>query len=80
MSGNTQGAIDALKEAIKFDRRTENSWALAANWRAMGDVYRKAGNNQAAKEAYERAKVIYAAMERNSDAAEMDKRIELLEK
>jgi len=79
MSGNTQGAIDALKEAIKFDRRVENSWALAANWRAVGDVYRKAGNNQAAKEAYERAKVIYAAMERNGDAAEMDKRIELLE-
>jgi len=80
MSGNTQGALDALTEAIKLDRRTENSWALAANWRAMGDVYRKIGNNQAAKEAYLRAKAIYTAMERHGDAAEMDKRVELLEK
>jgi len=80
VAGNTQGALDALKEAIKLDRRVENSWALAANWRAMGDVYRKNGNNQAAKEAYERAKAIYSAMERIGETAEMDKRLELLEK
>jgi len=78
VAGNTQGAIDALKEAIKLDRRVENSWALAANWRATGDVYRKAGNNQAAKEAYLRAKDIYTALEKHSDADEIEKRIELL--
>jgi tetratricopeptide (TPR) repeat protein len=76
MSGNSQGAIDALEEAIKLDRRVENSWGLAANWRAMGDVHRKAGNNQTANEAYLRAKEIYMAMKKYSDAAEIDKRME----
>jgi len=76
MAGNTQGALDALTEAIKFDRRIENSWALAANWRATGDVHRKAGNNQAAKEAYLRAKDIYTALGNFKEAAEIDKRIE----
>ena len=75
MSGDTQGALAALEEAIKFDRRIENSWALAANWRAMGDVHRKAGNVQAANEAYLRAKEIYTAMKNYSDAAEIDKRM-----
>jgi len=75
MSGDTQGALAALEEAIKLDRRIENSWALAANWRAMGDVNRKAGNIQAANEAYLRAKEIYTAMKNYSDAAEIDKRM-----
>jgi len=75
-SGNTQGAIQALEEAIKLDRRVENSWALAANWRAMGDVQRKAGNNQAATEAYLRSKDIFIAIGKNSDAAEVEKRME----
>jgi tetratricopeptide (TPR) repeat protein len=76
MSGNSQGAIDALEEAVKLDRRIENSWGLAANWRAMGDVYRRAGNSQAANEAYLRAKEIYTAMKKYGDAAEIDKRME----
>jgi tetratricopeptide (TPR) repeat protein len=75
-SGNTQGAIQALEEAIKLDRRVENSWALAANWRAMGDVQRKAGNNQAANEAYLRSKDIFNAIGKLSDASEIDKRME----
>jgi tetratricopeptide (TPR) repeat protein len=75
-TGNTQGAIDALNAAIKLDRRVENSWGLAANWRAMGDVYRKAGNIQEANEAYLLAKEIYTAMKKYSDAAEIDKRME----
>jgi len=75
-TGNAQGAIQALEEAIKFDRRVENSWALAANWRAMGDVQRKAGNNQAADEAYMRAKEILIAIGRTSEAAEIGKRME----
>ncbi|MDR0301786.1 MAG: tetratricopeptide repeat protein [Treponema sp.] len=75
MAGNTTGALQALESAIALDRRVENSWALAANWRAMGDVYRKAGNNQAANEAYLRAKEIYTAVGNERDAAEIDKRI-----
>jgi len=76
MSGDTQGAIKAIEEAIKIDRRIENSWGLAANWRAMGDIQRKAGNSQAANEAYQRAKDIYTALMSFKDAAEIDKRME----
>jgi len=76
MSGNTQGAIQALEEAIKLDRRIENSWGLAANWRALGDIHRKAGNNQAAKDAYLRAKDIYTSLGNTKDAADIDKRME----
>jgi len=75
MSGDTQGAIKALEEAIKLDRRIENSWGLAANWRALGDIYRKTGNTQAANEAYLRAKDIYTALGNLKDAAEIDKRM-----
>jgi len=78
MSGNMKGALQALEEAIKLDRRIENSWALAANWRAMGDVNKKAGNNKAANEAYQRAKDIYTALGNFKDAAEIDKRMENL--
>jgi tetratricopeptide (TPR) repeat protein len=78
MANNTQGAKEALEAAIKLDRRVENSWGLAANWRAMGDVHLKAGNNQAANEAYLRAKEIYTAMKKYSDAEEIDKRMENL--
>jgi len=76
MSGDTQGAIKAIEEAIKIDRRIENSWGLAANWRAMGDIQRKAGNSQASNEAYQRAKDIYTALMSFKDAAEIDKRME----
>jgi len=76
--GNIQGAVQALEEAIKLDRRAENSWALAANWRAMGDVQRNAGNNDAAKEAYMRSKDIFTAIKRTNEAAEVEKRMENL--
>jgi len=76
MDNNTQGALAALDEAIKLDRRIENSWALAANWRAIGDIQRKAGNSQTAKEAYLRAKEIYTAIGKHKDAAEIDRRME----
>jgi tetratricopeptide (TPR) repeat protein len=76
LAGNTRGAIEALESAIKLDRRAENSWGLAANWRAMGDVYRKAGDTQAADEAYLRAKEIYTAMKKFKEAEEIDKRME----
>ncbi|MDR2941336.1 MAG: tetratricopeptide repeat protein [Treponema sp.] len=76
MAGNTQGALDALTAAIRLDRRVENSWGLAANWRAMGDVYRKMGDIQSANDAYMRAKDIYTALGHLKDSAEIDKRME----
>ena len=75
LSGNAQGAIQALEASIGFDRRVENSWGLAASYRAMGDVYKKMGKPNEALEAYGRAKTIYTAMGNESEAAETDRRM-----
>jgi len=75
LSGNAAGAISALEEAIALDRRIENSWGLAASWRAAGDIYRNAGNSAQAAQAYNRARAIYLAMGDSGGAAEIDKRM-----
>jgi len=69
LSGDSGGAVKALESAIEFDRRTENSWALANDWQALGDVRKKAGNLDAARAAYTRAADIFRALG-NSEAAE----------
>jgi len=69
LSGNSGGAIKALESAIEYDRRTENSWGLANDWQALGDVYKKAGNTDAARAAYLRAANIFRALG-NAEAAE----------
>jgi len=69
LSGNSAGALRALESAIEYDRRTENSWGLANDWQAFGDVQKKAGNPDAARAAYLRASNIFQAMG-NSEAAE----------
>jgi len=76
LAGNHQGALQALESSISFDRRTENSWGLAADWSAMGDVYRKTGKTKEAAEAYRRAKVIYEAMGNKNEAEEIDKKMQ----
>jgi len=76
LSGNTQGALAALESSIEYDRRVENSWGLAASWRAMGDVYRKAGRRNEALDAYLRSRMIYDAMRNEYEVEEIDKRIE----
>jgi len=75
LAGNTAGALQALETSIAIDRRIENSWGLAASWRAMGDVYRKAGRNNEALEAFTRARAIYAAIGNEHEVAEIDNRI-----
>jgi tetratricopeptide (TPR) repeat protein len=69
LSGNTGGALKALESAIAYDRRTENSWGLANDWQALGDVQKKTGNRDAANAAYTRAAAIYHALG-NTEAAE----------
>jgi len=69
LSGNSLGALKALESAIEFDRRTENSWGLANDWQAVGDVQKKAGKHDAARAAYGRAADIFRAIG-NSEAAE----------
>ena len=75
MAGDTQGALTALDLSIAIDRRIENSWGLAASWRAAGDIYRNAGNSAQAAQAYNRARAIYLAMGDSGGAAEIDKRM-----
>jgi tetratricopeptide (TPR) repeat protein len=68
LSGNSGSAIKALESAIEYDRRTENSWGLANDWQALGDVQKKAGNRDAARAAYERAANIFRALGNNEAA------------
>jgi tetratricopeptide (TPR) repeat protein len=75
LSGSTAGAAQALESAIGFDRRVENSWGLAADWRALGDVYQKAGKAAEAREAYSRAAAIFRALGEDGAAAEAENRI-----
>jgi len=77
LAGDTAGALAALDASIALDRRIENSWGLAASWRAKGDVYRKASRHNEADEAYRRALAIYRAMANEHEAAETEKRIGL---
>jgi tetratricopeptide (TPR) repeat protein len=69
LSGDYQGARQALGNAIDFDRRVENSWGLASDWRALGDVSQKAGDRVSARAAYQRAAEIFTALG-NEDAAQ----------
>jgi len=77
LSGNTAGALAALESSIALDRRVENSWGLAASWRAMGDVYSKSGRTPEAREAYIRAITIYAAMGNDYEVLETERRMNL---
>jgi tetratricopeptide (TPR) repeat protein len=76
VNGKALEAIEALEASIAIDRRIENSWGLASSYRAMGDVYRNAGENQKAREAYARALRIFVALGSSSEEAETKKRIE----
>ena len=75
LAGDTTGALAALDTSIALDRRIENSWGLAASWRAKGDVYSKASRQNEADEAYRRAMAIYLAMANQDEAAETERRM-----
>jgi len=79
LADNISGALQALEASIAIDRRIENSWGLAASWRAMGDVFRRAGREQDALEAYSRARTIYQAMRNDYEVAQVDRRMEINE-
>jgi len=72
LAGNASGALQALQSAIAIDRRIENSWGLAASWRAMGDVYRKGAREKEAADAYRRARNLYSALGYEREAKEID--------
>jgi len=68
------GARDAIMQAIKLDRRVENSYGLATDWRALGDIHAKAGNTNESKAAYLRAADIFRALGNSEIADEMEKK------
>ncbi|MDR3123483.1 MAG: hypothetical protein LBU16_06865 [Treponema sp.] len=74
MSGLYQSALDALEEALSYDRRAENSYGLGMDWRAMGDVYKKEGKDAAADIAYRRAADIFRSSNMTKEAAEAESR------
>jgi tetratricopeptide (TPR) repeat protein len=75
LSGNTEGALQALETSIALDRRIENSAGLGASYRAMGDVYRRAGREQDAQEAFRRAREIFNAMNNDFEVSIIDERL-----
>jgi tetratricopeptide (TPR) repeat protein len=75
VAGNYVGAIDALRTAISFDRRSENGFGLASSWKAMGDVNDKAGNIQDARAAWQRAAEIYRAIGLPGDAEKLEEKL-----
>ena len=76
LAADYKGARQALETAIAFDRRIENSWGLATDWRAYGDVCRKAGDQAAARDAYSRAAEIFHAIGNGQAADEARSRAE----
>jgi tetratricopeptide (TPR) repeat protein len=75
VSGEYQGALNALEEALGYDRRAENTYGLGTDWRAMGDVYKKAGKSPAADIAYRRSADIFRSINMEKEAAEVEGRI-----
>ncbi|MDR1901057.1 MAG: tetratricopeptide repeat protein [Treponema sp.] len=75
VSGDYNGALEALDQAVVYDRRAENTYGLAADWRARGDVLKKAGRTDEAASAYRRAAEIFRSLELEKEAADCDARI-----
>jgi tetratricopeptide (TPR) repeat protein len=73
-AGNYDAALEALGEALSLDRRAENSFGLAADWRALGDVYRKMNRPADAEAAYRRSAAIFRAIGLEQKAAELEDR------
>ena len=70
-----QGAMEALDRAIDFDRRAENTFGLAMDWAARGDVFFKVGNSGAANMSWRRSGEIFRAMDKEAMAGEVESRI-----
>jgi tetratricopeptide (TPR) repeat protein len=75
MAGNYDAALQALRTALSFDRRAENSIGLASDWQAMGEVYQKAGRSEESRTSFQRAAEIYRAIGLNERAERLDERL-----
>ena len=75
VAGNYEPSLQALRMAISYDRRAENSFGLASSWQAMGDVYQKAGQPEESIKAYRRAVEIFKAINLNNRASELEAKL-----
>jgi len=77
---NYREAVEALNKALNFDRRAENTFGLAMDWAALGDVFAKTENNFAANLSWRRAVEIFRAMEppKEANAKDVESRIKPL--
>jgi tetratricopeptide (TPR) repeat protein len=76
VSGRYQGALDALEEALSYDRRAENAYGLGMDWKAMGYFYTMEGTDAAAVIAYGRAADIFRSNNMTKEAAEAESKAE----
>jgi tetratricopeptide (TPR) repeat protein len=74
-SGQYAAAVEALEKAIGFDRRAENSYALGMDWRAVGDVQKKAARAPEAAAAYGRSLEIFRSLGFEAEAATVESRL-----
>ena len=70
-----QGAMEALRSAVSFDRRAENTFGLAMDWAATGDVFLKMENIRAANMSWRRSAEIFRAMDKEAMAQEVESRV-----
>jgi tetratricopeptide (TPR) repeat protein len=61
VAGDYDAALEALEQALEYDRRVENSYGLGKDWLARGDVLSKAGRREEAAAAWRRAAEIFAS-------------------
>lgn len=61
VSGNADSAIEAMQNAIAFDRRAENSYGLGMDYMALGDICAKSSRHEDAKKSYQRSADIFTA-------------------
>jgi tetratricopeptide (TPR) repeat protein len=75
VAGNYDAALEALETAIRYDRQVENGYGLASSWRALGEVYLRAGKVEEARSAFSRAIEIYRAIKLDDRAKELENRL-----
>ena len=75
VAGDYRGARQALTQAINFDRRAENSFGLAMDWAAQGDIFTKTENLNRANMSYTRSAEIFRAMDKEAMAKEIESRL-----
>jgi tetratricopeptide (TPR) repeat protein len=61
-AGNASGALALARQALRYDRRVENSRGIAKDYVALGRITAKSGDEARALEHYERAVLVLRSM------------------